>query len=103
MQNSVLWLFLRDTSVNDERWKDKAGTHLDNSNFVPERWLADDTKQSSFTFGQGPRSCLGMHAAQLEMKVGPTDPLSGWRSWCCIMPAFTTSCERRRWLEGIQE
>lgn len=65
----MLWLSLRDTSVNDERWKNKAGTSLDNIKFVPERWLVENIKQSSFTFGQGPRVCLGMHAALLEMKV----------------------------------
>ncbi|KAI2615863.1 cytochrome P450 [Hypoxylon sp. NC1633] len=40
--------------------------------FRPERWLIDDEKHTrpmSFPFSAGPRSCLGMSQAYLEMRI----------------------------------
>ncbi|KAI1414381.1 cytochrome P450 [Hypoxylon sp. FL1857] len=37
--------------------------------FMPERWLSNDAQPLTFPFSSGPRSCLGIAQANLEMRI----------------------------------
>ncbi|CAF3434723.1 unnamed protein product [Fusarium graminearum] len=54
------------TTKHDRRyWKDPYS-------FIPERWIDEgfgDTKQASQPFSLGPRACLGINLAYLEMRI----------------------------------
>jgi hypothetical protein len=51
--------------------KEEGGSHMDiMKGFKPERWLDNDTKPTKYTpFGEGPRYCLDVNLALVEMKV----------------------------------
>ncbi|KAF5009700.1 hypothetical protein FDECE_4109 [Fusarium decemcellulare] len=54
------------TTKHDERyWKDA-------HSFIPERWIGEgfgDVKEASQPFSLGPRACLGINLAYLEMRI----------------------------------